>query len=556
MTAGWSPSWAESRIMQHVLMRGHLPDAATIDAASVGSGLEGIDPRYRGRAEFFRRMLPAFSQLGSLPGELRLSVEPLHPLPDAELREALSSAFAAFGAPMPPPGHGFTVVSRSLIDAYHPAADLLGMMDLPDVGDMFLFDPLVGFLIWPEAGKARNGWLGNQRDLVELPRSPAVYDLLIHSRADHFSLGKSLLMRLVGPLLKTRRQILFDASDIPTLEVESQKELDALAEEILDACERAPAHVTAVFRGQTREHLLPDRTALAAAGVCPYADVRDHSLVPSLYRHYDTVLNDPAEFRGFMGHLLDWNLYADLVFGDSATCYTLEGQPYTPKEAPPRAHASMTMYAGGASAPNRALADLGPYTVWTITDEAGTVLDRYVRVHRPGRDSVRNNLVLQHYGAPTPFIDVTRDIRVAEWFALNMMSVDAQGLSTSGAVSPPFREPVIYVLLVMDGLTPIVNTEALVTPQEALRPHRQACAVLGGAGNLYRNAAGRFIALKIKFSDSFVPGPLPTARQLFPGPDEDDLLKRLLAHYQPPGDVRKSFPVYWFPETGGADVMA
>jgi hypothetical protein len=202
--------------------------------------------------------------------------------------------------------------------------------------------------------------------------------------------------------------------------------------------------------------------------------------------------------------------------------------------------------------PQRAFEDMGPYTIWTVTGPDGNVIDQYIKAHRPGHDTVRRNLILQHYGAPTPFIDVTRDIRVAEWFALNQITVGANGLSMSGMVNPPFREPVIYVFLVPHGLAPIVNTEELVTPEESLRPHRQACAVLGGPGNLYRNAASRFIALKIKFADTFTPLDLPTAQHLFPGPDEDNTLKRLLDWYKVPNDLPRAFPVYWFPQDRAA----
>lgn len=79
----------------------------------------------------------------------------------------------------------------------------------------------------------------------------------------------------------------------------------------------------------------------------------------------------------------------------------------------------------------------------------------------------------------------------------------------------------------------------------SLRPHRQACAVIGGAGNLYRNAVSRFIALKIKFGSSFEPSGLPTAEHLFPGPDEDNTLKQLQERYQVPEQAPpRRFPVY------------
>jgi hypothetical protein len=546
-----SLSWEQARVLQYVVDKRALPAYGDQDddEPDPGGWLDQINAPYRRRARFFSQFGVCFAQLGALPGELRLSIEPLHPLPDADRATWLSSELAALGVPDQKGNPGLGILSRGLFTSYHPVAGLFDLVGAsPTHSDLFLFDPLVGFVLWRENGRLRNFWLGNQRDIFEIEQAPApLRDLLLQSKSEHFCIGTSLLTRLVGPLLKRRRRVVVDEAGIPTLEVETQHELEALADDLQNACRNAPADVTAVFRGQTSEYLLPDRRALVTAGVCTYSDVRDHSVVPSLYRHYDRFLDDPDHFRGFAAHLLDWQFYSDMVFGDPVTYVTTDGQPYEPKQVPAEATATMELFATGSSGPRRAFEDMGPAVLWTITDAEGVVLDRYVKLHRLGHDSVRRNLILQHYGAPTPFIDVTHDIRVAEWFALNRINVREYGLATSGMVGQPFRESAIFVFLVLDGLTPIVDTEELATPEEALRPHRQACAVLGGAGNLYRNAASRFIGLKIKFADGFRPSGLPTARHLFPGPDEDNMLKRLLDRYEAPRDLPTAFPVYWFP---------
>jgi hypothetical protein len=549
-----SLSWEQVRVLQYVAEKSALPtyDDPDDNAPDPVDWLAQIDAPYRRRARFFNRFAACFAQLGAMPGELRLSIEPLHPLPDGDRTAWLSSQLASLGVSDQKENPGLGILSRALFTSYHPGAGLFDLADAPPTHpDLFLFDPLVGFVLWRDNGQVRNFWLGNQRDIIGLQQASApLKEILLQSDSEHFCIGKSLLMRLVSPFMKQRRDVVFDDADIPVVQVETQRDLEALADDLRNACHNAPANVSAVFRGQTSEYLLPDRRALVAAGVCLYSDVRDHSVVPSLYRHYDRFVNDPAHFRAFAAHLLDWHFYSDLMFGDPAKYVTVDGQPYKPKEAPSDTTATMQLFMAGSSGQKRAFEDTGPATLWTITDSDGVVLDRYVKLHRPGHDNVRRNLILQHYGAPTPFIDVTHDIRVAEWFALNRVDVEEDGLSTSGMVGQPFREPAIFVFLVLDGLTPIVDTEALTTPDEALRPHRQACAVLGGAGNLYRNAASRFIALKIKFADGFQPAGLPTARHLFPGPDEDAMLKRLLGCYEAPRDLSKTFPVYWFPPEG------
>lgn len=310
----------------------------------------------------------------------------------------------------------------------------------------------------------------------------------------------------------------------------------------------APAarYPSLVFRGQTSQHLLPARTALVSAGICPYANLRDHSLIPSLYRGYDRFMATPQDFHSLIVRLLDWKLMADLTFGDPADYRSPDGDSYQPKEIPQDATVKMEFFFDGDAGQKRGFEDLRPRTEWIITLPDGTVWDRYTKLLRPGQDSVRQNLVLQHYGAPTPFVDVTRDIRVAEWFALDRLHVDAHGVLTAERATGRSHAPVIYVLFSLEDLTPLVDTAELVTAEESLRPHRQSCALIGGPGNLYRNAVSRFVGLKIEFADSFVPRTMPTTRHLFPGPDEDNTLKHILAREELLGSGERPFPVYWY----------
>lgn len=545
-----APTWRETRVLEHVFTQLHLPKFQAIDSdSSTGTWVEQIDPPYRARASYFHQFGHVYNQLGTLPAELRMSIEPLHPLANVDLKHWLRSRLESFGVAKPTADYGLTALSRALLTAYNPVADLFGLAEAPKSHpDLFLFDPLGGFAFWNDGERIRNFWVGNQRDLAELWSAQAeVKSTLLRTHSDHFCLGKSLLTRLIGPYLKRRWPFVPDGAGIPTVLISSQRDLEALADDLRNACELAPAEVAVVFRGQTTEHTLPDRSPLVSRGICPYADIRDHSVVPSLYRHYDRFLNDPAQFRAFCSHLLDWGLHSDLLFGEPATYTTLEGVPYSPKAVPPGASNSMSFHMAGDKEGPRGFEDMGPYTVWQGTTADGKIFDRYMKRHRPGHDSVRRSLILQHYGSPTPFIDVTYDIRVAEWFAFNSVRVGNDGLTTSGQIDVRSGKPAIFAFLVLDGLAPLIATEHLVTPEEALRPHRQACAVLGGAGNLYRNAASRFIALKVKFTAGFRPEGLPTARHLFPGPDEDTMLKNLLDRYKPPEDLEKHFPVYWFP---------
>jgi hypothetical protein len=78
-----APSWREMRVMAHVLMRAGLPNfEATESDSSLQPWVEQIDAPYRKRATYFHQFGPVYWQLGALPAELRLSIEPTHPMPD------------------------------------------------------------------------------------------------------------------------------------------------------------------------------------------------------------------------------------------------------------------------------------------------------------------------------------------------------------------------------------------------------------------------------------------------------------------------------------------
>jgi hypothetical protein len=300
-----------------------------------------------------------------------------------------------------------------------------------------------------------------------------------------------------------------------------------------------------LFRGQSSEYPLPDRTKIIRKGLCTYSNYQDHSLIPSLYRSYDKYLDELPDYRLLLSRMLDWSYASDVLFGDPAMYYTMEGEPYVPREySEGGANVEIAMGVTGEREKNSLFEDLGWFSVYTVRDAAGSIIEQYKKRYHHGQKSVQRNLILQHYGAPTPFIDITYDIRVAEWFAFHKVYVNPTGLAVTTRQAGAFDKSVIYVLLALDDLTPLAKTSELVSESEALRPHRQVCGLLGGAGNLDRNAPARFIALKIKFASSFVPQNLPTADWLFPGPDEDPALAKLLKQDAMNENPKSIFPVY------------
>jgi FRG domain len=542
--------WQESRIFNHMLSRKRILESSegNPNPSAYAFDFERIDSPYRERARYLHSLAPTYWELGSQPSELRLSVEPFHPLSQSQVDRTVNDLLQQAGVKTADPKHEITVLSRVLVESYGPDS-IVDLSGIPEGhADLQLFDPLTGFLLWKIGSKWRNFWLGNVATLVDLrQQSERVRRLLIQRESDHFFLGSSIFQRIILPLLNKPLHSTLDTANIPCVSVENQAQLEQLAEDIQNACSLSPIKLEAVYRGQTDEYHLPNRSHLAKAGVCPFSDICDHSFVPSLYRRYDTYLDKLSDFREFLAEMLDWNLYADLIFGDSATYHSLDGTPYEPKELNCPHTVTSSFAFSGRPASNRAFADMGPYMTYKATDGYGEILDEYVKRLRPAQDSVRRNLILQHYGAPTSFVDVTHDIKIAEWFALNKLRTSAVGLSTAGTVKAPFRNPAIFVFLVPCDLAALVDTADLVDSNQSLRPHRQRCALLGGAGNLYRNAASKFVGLKIKFHRTFVPENLPAATWLFPGPEEDFTLKRLLLHQRGTKD-NKIFPVYWLPD--------
>ena len=149
--------------------------------------------------------------------------------------------------------------------------------------------------------------------------------------------------------------------------------------------------------------------------------------------------------------------------------------------------------------------------------------------HLGGR-TLQNALVLQHYGCPTGSIDITRDAETALWFALHACQytngeMRFEQFTWSGA--DPSRWPTVFVFPLVPR-HPFLDTESILSGSDVLRPLRQHCGILGGAGNLARNYGARYISFKFRLAPGFMWSSKLSADELFPGPEEDLALARLL----------------------------
>lgn len=157
----------------------------------------------------------------------------------------------------------------------------------------------------------------------------------------------------------------------------------------------------------------------------------------------------------------------------------------------------------------------------------------------------------QHYGLPTPALDVTTDLEIALWFASHrLLHADMNLLRHEKAHHP---EAVIYVIAVEEGQ----YFDHTITPG-AIRPGRQRGGFLASNWGLSRNRAARSLVGALYFPPELADqlGPrLPSAGSLFPGPTEDPFVETLLTLRSRQADLpslsRILDLVYWVEEGMG-----
>ncbi len=249
-------------------------------------------------------------------------------------------------------------------------------------------------------------------------------------------------------------------------EVETRSGLDAVIATLKRGLDRF-LNYELWYRGQTQDHLMSDLRKEASAGICPWRSMVDSSLVPSLYRELPKKLGDLREYGA----------------------YCLE-------------HACFSHFLDASlSLPTMSDDDLSP-----------------------AFRSLQRSFFLQHYGLPSGILDITHDLDVALFFAQN--DFDAK---TGRFVPVDFSacRPVIYVMVLREGMDLYMNSTELSKHFGLLRPLRQRCGLLGGASFTSRNAYAKFISVKIYLRAPIKCEPFPPS-YLFPPPIEDKFLSRLL----------------------------
>ena len=468
------------------------PDAVR-EFAAVG------DPESVRRAAYFKAVAHALAGVLTNPFEpLAGTIEPAHPWRAGDVQERFLRAWPAELAVLFGPA-GLSLLSPELWDAY-PGRGIVGSL-LPAVEEGYLLhDPYYDVVSWRDDGRTRERPLAGVLAAMDRHGLPQTARIAV-ARSPGAALMEGSLVGnvLFGDVLREIRPGAYQGPDVPDVAVGDIDELRSVVDALRPACTAAGGQLW--FRGQGTDFLMPDRGALAREGIAEHSEVRDSLLVPGVYRAIDGHTEDLEAYERFIGSVVAWTRAASETLG----------RPYEVGTVPAAGHPSFAVWETRRSIDGRP----GEMRQWD-----------------PSLRQVQQGMLLQHYGCPTPWIDITTDPLIGAWFAVNRCT-EARGALSFAPMDwedgDPAAWPTIFVFPLIDGTHPVLDTGTLLKDSTALRPVRQRCGLLGGAGSHARNYAARFLALKIRLRPGF-PVSLPvTGEDLFPGPDEDRLLASLLA---------------------------
>ncbi|WP_157673035.1 FRG domain-containing protein [Curvibacter sp. AEP1-3] len=301
-------------------------------------------------------------------------------------------------------------------------------------------------------------------------------------RADTLLSGGALSGRLLFENLISSEVDSIKRSQVPELVVRSESHLF----EIVTALKERAAGAKDVqlwFRGQRADHKVPDRKSLLPFGLTPYSNISESSLVPSLYRRFDEHFESFDLYEQFLHELTEWVDAARHIIPDDASLSSnfVQRNPHA--------------------------------------------------LSASGLTSFQRGLVLQQYGAPSTYLDITSDPMIATWFATHKCIQDEVGVldfsSMEWSGDDTSKWPTIFVLPLVVGAHPFLDLSSILPGDVALRPKRQSCGLIGGAGNLARNYCARYVGLKLRLHPQFRVRTQIPAEHLFPSDAEDPAMRHL-----------------------------
>jgi hypothetical protein len=334
------------------------------------------------------------------------------------------------------------------------------------------------------------------------------------------------------------------------LTVRTEDEFDKFFKELEELRQRQPL-ISLWYRGQPGEYLLPNREELISQGIAQYSNVRDPSLVPSMYRpdHLREYSRTEESYERFCRIVAEWVRRANTLLGPSFELLMNE-RPVSAATYELLDDARVVMklvYPEGGLHPRQSSDQGVPclITWWVLDNQDRPVATIYQR-HSAGWSSVKRSLLLQHYGCPTAALDVTRNPRVAAWFALHRLE-GKHGLLAASPVEWPRRDPTswptIYVFFTLERALSVIDSARLLEDTDALRPVRQECGLMCGAGNLAQNYPARHVGVRVRLAPR-IKLQLPSGAELFPGVAEDKFLRRLVDMQETSETNCDPYPVY------------
>lgn len=438
------------------------------------------------RAAYFCELARLIKDLGLCNAFERsaLSIEPTHPVPPSRLGGQISKlpGLERLGAK-----HAelkLSLMSLPMVATFAPESEAPTLMRGPLRSPLYLLDPLYGFVYFLRRdGKYHNHCFAIdfwQSRLKSMPKGLST--TLWKNRSDNMLSGGALSGRtLFSDLIPVELDPL-RRSQVPEIVVHTESDLLEIVATLKAGSIKSP-NVQLWFRGQSTDYQVPNRQELVRIGITPYSNISESNLTPSLYRKYDTYLERPESFERLLMELAQWVDVAKQLI------------PEDP----------LLASAFSRSNPHARSSD--------------------------GLSSFQRGLLLQQYGAPSAYLDITSDPLVAAWFATRRCKQNASGQLTFHRhvwdTSDPSTWPTIFVFPLVEGVHPFLELSSIIPSAVALRPHRQSCGLLGGAGNLARNYCARYVGLKLRLDPRFVLNRPMDVSFLFPSESEDFTLAAL-----------------------------
>lgn len=460
---------------------------------------KGLHRDQAARASYFSELSHVIKKLGlSNPHEkTALTIEPTHPVQfqfleknfdKLKINSTLSSKYE----------HSkLSLLSLEMLACYAPNSHSVILKKNKLQEPLYLLDPLYGFVFWKEENRIRNYCFAIDIWIAHLQSMPKKLSRELWSnRADNMLSAGALAGRFLFDNILPLEKDPLKRSMTPEVHVGSEAELFELISELNKSAEKVP-EVELWFRGQNKDYLTPDRLDLAKVGVTPYSNIRESDFTPSLYRKYDTQLDNIENFESLILELAEWVHCAKLL-------------------SPSNSESHIGVPAKGVAA-----------------------------VTKEGLSSYQRGLLLQQYGAPSAYLDITKDPEIATWFATHRCTNNEEGKMQYKNYhwnnSAPESWPTVFIFPLIKGLHTYLDLESILSHSEALRPARQKCGLLGGAGNLARNYCARYLSLKIRLKPGFKLSNPASPIELFPPASEDGALSFLKE--QGLGNLKRNFAV-------------